>query len=127
VSDEDESIWNDPSYQQAELKRIAKQIGQKADFTYRVIRNAFLAVDADGDGRLSAAEVASFCSHFGFSGSFASRFYTLMDKDEHGNANWQRFMALFAPVFKEVQHPAEPPCYATSRTPMLSLPRGQRW
>jgi hypothetical protein len=123
--DEDESLYHDPCYQQAELKRIAKQLGQKADFgkaSYQVIRNVFLAVDIDGDGRLSASEVASFCNHFGMSESVASRFYAFMDKDEHGNASWQKFMAVFAPVFKEVS--AEPPCYATSR---LCLPRGQRW
>lgn len=126
--DEDESLYIDACYQQAELKRIAKQIGQKSDFNYRVIRNGFLAADHDGDGRLSASEVASFCSHFGMNASVASRFYALMDKDERGGANWQRFMAVFAPVFKEVEHSAEPSCYATSRRgSRLSLPRGQRW
>jgi hypothetical protein len=120
--DEDESQWNDPSYQHAELKRIAKQVAQKTNFSYRVIRNSFVAVDSDGDGRLSSSEVESFCNHIGISSSVASRFYALMDKDENGNANWQKFMAVFAPVFKEVS--AEPPCYATSR---LCLPRGQRW
>lgn len=125
--DEDDSQCVDTCYQQAELKRIAKQIGQKADFTYRVIRNAFVAVDSDGDGRLSASEVASFCTHFGISDSVASRFYKFMDKDERGNANWQKFMAVYAPVFKESQHSAEPSCYATSAKPRLALPRGQRW
>lgn len=120
--DEDELLWNEPCDQHAELKRIAKQLNQKANFSYRVIRNAFLAMDSDGDGRLSASEVESFCGHFGISASVASRFYALMDKDELNNANWQKFMAVFAPVFKEVS--AEPPCYATSR---LCLPRGQRW
>jgi len=120
--DEDQGLGNDAWDHQAELKRIAKQIGQKGDFNYRVIRNAFLAVDADGDGRLSSSEVASFCNHFGMSASVASRFYASMEKDERGNANWQKFMAVFAPVFKEAL--AEPPCYATSR---LCLPRGQRW
>jgi len=123
VSDDelDDSLLNDPTYQQAELKRIAKQVGQKTNFSYRVIRNSFVAVDSDGDGRLSYPEVESFCSHIGIRTSVASRFYALMDKDELGNANWQKFMAVFAPVFKEA---AEPPCYATSR---LCLPRGQRW
>lgn len=126
--DEEESPCHDPSCQQAEaaaeLKRIAKLIGQKADFTYRNVRNAFVAVDADGDGRLSASEVKLFCAHFGISESVASRFYALIAKDEYGNANWQKFMALYAPVFKEVQHSAEPPSYGSSR---LCLPRGQRW
>jgi len=125
--DDDDSQCIDACYQQAELKRIAKQIGQKTDFTYRVIRNAFVAVDSDGDGRLSASEVASFCAHFGISDSVASRLYKFMDKDERGNANWQKFMAVYAPVFKEVQHSAEPSCYATSAKPRLALPRGQRW
>eukprot|EP00746_Dinoflagellata_sp_MGD_P095527 gnl/MRDRNA2_/MRDRNA2_38279_c0_seq1.p1 gnl/MRDRNA2_/MRDRNA2_38279_c0~~gnl/MRDRNA2_/MRDRNA2_38279_c0_seq1.p1 ORF type:complete len:250 (-),score=46.80 gnl/MRDRNA2_/MRDRNA2_38279_c0_seq1:344-1093(-) len=120
--DEDESLSTDPSYQQAELKRIAKQVARKTDFSYRIIRNSFVAVDADGDGRLTSSEVESFCTHIGISASVAARFYALMDKDEFGNANWQKFMAVFAPVFKEVS--AEPPCYATSR---LCLPRGQRW
>jgi len=123
--DEDGSFEDDDAcYQQAELKRIAKQIAQKADFTYRVIRNAFVAFDNDGDGKLSASEVNAFCAHFEISASVASRFYALMKKDEHGNANWQKFMAVFAPVFKGGEHSEKPPCYATSR---LSLPRGQRW
>jgi hypothetical protein len=122
ADDEDESLLNDPCYQQAELKRIAKQIGEKAGFSYRAIRNAFLALDEDGDGKLTAPEVESFCGHFGISASVAARFYALMEKDELKNANWQKFMAVYAPVFKEAS--AEPPCYATSR---LCLPRGQRW
>jgi len=120
--DENESSRNNACDQHAELKRIAKQIGQKRNFNYRVIRNAFLAVDADRDGRLSSSEVASLCNHFGMSASAASRFYASMEKDEHGNANWQKFMAVFAPVFKEP--PLEPPCYDASR---LFLHRGQVW
>lgn len=120
--EENESSRNNSCDQQAELKRIAKQIGHKTNSNYRVIRNAFLAVDADRDGRLSSSEVASLCDHFGMSASAAFRFYASMEKDEHGNANWQKFMAVFAPVFKEAS--PEPPCYDTSR---LFLRRGQVW
>jgi len=101
--------------QQAELRRIAKLLGQKAVFNYREIRNAFLAVDANGDGRVTASEVASFCAHFAMSPEVASRLFSLMDKDDNGDANWQKFMSVFAPVFKEVKSTAEPPCYATWR------------
>lgn len=65
---------------------------------YQDVRNAFLAVDINGDGRLQLSEAIAFCQHFDLSSEFASRFFTLLDRHETGLANWNVFLATYASV-----------------------------
>lgn len=81
---------------QVELRKIAKQIGDKTDHTYRIIRNAFMAADADGDGKVTADEVKAFCEHIQLPTSVAPRLHELMDQDANGYAFWQKFMGTYA-------------------------------
>eukprot|EP00746_Dinoflagellata_sp_MGD_P012383 gnl/MRDRNA2_/MRDRNA2_126399_c0_seq1.p1 gnl/MRDRNA2_/MRDRNA2_126399_c0~~gnl/MRDRNA2_/MRDRNA2_126399_c0_seq1.p1 ORF type:complete len:446 (+),score=72.04 gnl/MRDRNA2_/MRDRNA2_126399_c0_seq1:158-1339(+) len=104
-----------------EMKKIAKRIGQTMDFRYMVVRNAFLALDANGDGKLSEKEVMAFCNHVQLPALLSAQFYTLMDKDEHGNADWRRFMATYGTYLKE------PTTCGISSPKVHSMPFGQRW
>lgn len=108
-----------------EFKRLVRMIGEKAEFKYQSVRNAFLAVDTDGDGKLSMTEVSTFFQHFGFPASVASDFFTMMDRDGSGDVDWREFMAIFAPLFKQ----KEPSCTPTSYRMWKLVPslEGQRW
>merc|ERR1711869_96706 len=69
---------------------------------YQDVRNTFLAVDADGDGKLTPTEALAFCQHFDLSPKTASRFFTLLEQLDHsetGLADWSAFLAAYAPVF----------------------------
>lgn len=90
----------------SELDEMAALIAESAQkkFSGRVyqdVRNAFLAVDANGDGKLNRTEAVAFCQHFDLSSEVASRFFTLVDRDETGLANWSSFLAKYAPVFNK--------------------------
>lgn len=99
---EDLELRNHAAKHHGELKRIAKMIGAKAHYQYRVIRDAFLAADADGDGRLTEEELATFSNNFDVSMSVASKFYAALEKDEHGTVDWKRFLATYTHDLKNV-------------------------
>lgn len=87
-----------------ELKALAGVIADHAQSkfsgrVYQDVRNAFLAVDANGDGKLTPTEALAFCQHFEMSAAVTSRFFTLLDRDETGLADWSAFLAQYAPVF----------------------------
>jgi len=89
-----------------ELHQMALLISQRAasKFTGRVssdVRNAFVAVDTNGDGKVTPAELAAFCEHFDLTTEIATRFFTLLDPDDTGVADWSSFFARYAPVFRE--------------------------
>lgn len=89
-----------------ELHQMALLISRRANskFSGRVstdVRNAFLAVDTNGDGKLTPAELAAFCGHFDLTTEVATRFFTLLDPDGVGVADWSSFLARYAPVFRE--------------------------
>jgi len=88
----------------SELQALACVIADhaQAKFSGRVyqdVRNAFLAVDTNGDGKLTPTEALAFCQHFDLSPATTSRFFTLLDRSETGLADWSSFLAAYAPVF----------------------------
>lgn len=71
---------------------------------YHDVRNAFLAVDIDGDGKLNQKELIAFCQHFDLSSEVAVRFFKLLtklDRRDTGFVDWSAFMATYAPVFNK--------------------------
>lgn len=89
-----------------ELHQMALLISRRAasKFTGRVstdVRNAFLAVDTNGDGKLTPEELAAFCGHFDLTTEIATRFFALLDPDNTGVADWVSFLARYAPVFRQ--------------------------
>merc|ERR1719498_1091733 len=88
----------------SELQALASVIADHAQSkfsgrVYQDVRNAFLAVDANGDGKLTPTEALAFCQHFDLSPATTSRFFTLLDPSETGLADWSSFLARYAPVF----------------------------
>jgi hypothetical protein len=75
---------------------------------YQDVRNAFLAVDGDGDGKLTQAETVAFCQSFDLtSPEMTSRFFTLLDIHKTGLASWSSFLAKHSPVFMKSQYRKE--------------------
>lgn len=66
---------------------------------YQDVRNAFVAVDANGDGKLTPSEALAFCQHFDLPPKTTSGFFALLDHHETGLADWSSFLARYAPVF----------------------------
>lgn len=103
-------------------------IGEKAEFKYRTIRNAFVAVDTNGDGKLDIDEVRAFFQHFGLPEDVALHFFTLMDRDGSGDVDWKEFMSVFGPMFRPQESFTLPAnrsnCRTWKRCPSLE---GQRW
>jgi Ca2+-binding EF-hand superfamily protein len=90
-----------------ELYQMALLISRRAASKYsgRVhtdVRNAFLAVDTNGDGKLSLSEMEAFCRHFDLTPEIATRFFSLLDPYKDGQADWSSFLARYAPVFAKV-------------------------
>jgi len=88
----------------SELQALACVIADHAQSkfsgrVYQDVRNAFLAVDTNGDGKLTPTETTAFCQHFDLSPATTSRFSTLLDDSETGLADWSSFLARYAPVF----------------------------
>jgi len=88
----------------SELEALAGIIADQAQSkfsgrVYQDVRNAFLAVDANGDGKLTPTEALAFCQHFDLSPATTSRFFTSLDHGETGLADWSSFLARYAPVF----------------------------
>jgi hypothetical protein len=88
----------------SDLQALANVIADHAQSkfsgrVYQDVRNAFLAVDANGDGKLTPTEALAFCQHFDLSAAVTSRFFTLLDDSETGLADWSSFLARYAPVF----------------------------
>jgi hypothetical protein len=101
-----EEILSASSNSNSDLKALASTIAFHARFkfsgrVYQDVRNAFLAVDANGDGKLTPTEALAFCHHFDLSPATTSRFFKLLDHKETGLADWSSFLALYAPVFKK--------------------------
>lgn len=89
----------------SELQDLANHIASRAKskFSGRVfedVRNAFLAVDENGDGKLTASEAQAFCEHFSLSAEKTERFFKLLDRHDTGLADWKSFLSVHAPVFK---------------------------
>lgn len=84
-----------------EFKRIIRLVGQKAENKYQSVRNMFIAVDRDGDGKLSVKEVVHLFANFGLEAELAERFFGFMDKDGSGEVSLHEFMATFGPVMSE--------------------------
>lgn len=108
-----------------EFKRMARMIGEKAEFKYRTVRDAFVAVDANGDGKLDVHEITAFFKHFGLAEDVALHFFKLMDRDGSGDIDWKEFMAVFAPVFRPSETFSHPPAYRTWR--LCPSVEGQKW
>jgi len=94
------------SLRNSELDELAHVIADRAQSkfsgrVYQDVRNAFLSVDANGDGKLTAKEALAFCQHFDLSPKVTSRFFSLLDHHETGLANWSSFLATCAPVFNK--------------------------
>jgi len=68
---------------------------------YQDVRNAFLALDANGDGKLTPSEALAFCQHFDLPPRTTSSFFALLDIHKTGLADWSSFLARYAPVFKK--------------------------
>jgi hypothetical protein len=101
-------------------------IGSKAGFDYQTVRNAFLAVDTDGDGKLSLREVTAFAQYFGLPACTASQFFDLLDRGD-GAADWRQFMAMYGTVLseRESSFKPKPSSYRTwQRCPGI---KGQQW
>merc|ERR1719321_2293923 len=84
--------------QSTELHDLADEIAKRAKTkfsgrVYQDVRNAFLAVDTNGDGKLTQSEALAFCQHFDLSSEIASRLFTLLDHNETGLADWSSFLA----------------------------------
>lgn len=93
-------------YRQTELRQMALLISRRAASkysgrVYQDVRNAFLAVDADADGKISPTEADAFGKHFNLSPEITKHFFSLLDPHQTGTANWSSFLAKFAPVFLE--------------------------
>lgn len=72
---------------------------------YQDVRNAFLAVDANGEGKLTPSEALAFCQHFDLPPTTTSSFFALVDHCDTGLADWSSFLARYAPVFmKKTDH-----------------------
>jgi len=90
----------------SELQALASLIAFHAQFkfsgrVYQDVRNAFLAVDANGDGKLTPTEALAFCKHFDLSPKTTASFLGLLDSDDTGLADWSSFLAAYAPVFQK--------------------------
>lgn len=114
-----------------EVQRIARMINEAARSRcavdrYRPVRDAFLAVDGDGDGQISAVECVALFRHFGLCDELALRFHALMDRNGTGSMNWREFMAMFSTVFQKKDGLlTEPPdCRTWCRCPSVN---GQQW
>jgi hypothetical protein len=95
---------NSGSIQGSELQALARIIADHAQSkfsgrVYQDVRNAFLAVDTNGDGKLTPTEALAFCQHFNLSPATTSRFFALLDHSETGLADWSSFLAQTASVF----------------------------
>lgn len=117
-----------------EVQRIARMINEEARSRcavdrYRPVRDAFMAVDTDQDGQISAAECTAFFQHFGMTEDIAVRFHILMDRTGTGRADWREFMAMFAPVFQKKDILSEPPTYDEAYRTWRRCPavNGQHW
>lgn len=91
-------------YMSSEVHELATLLADQAQSkfsgrVYQDVRNAFLAVDANGDGKLTPTEALAFCQHFDLSATITSRFFTLLDQRETGLADWSTFLSQHAPVF----------------------------
>lgn len=96
----------------SELDELALVIADRARArgsgrVYQDVRNAFLAVDGDGDGKLTHAETIAFCQSFNLSPEMTSRFFTLLDIHKTGLASWSSFLAKHSPVFMKSQYQKE--------------------
>lgn len=88
----------------SELHDLATLLADRAQSkfsgrVYQDVRNTFLAVDANGDGKLTPTEALAFCQHFDLSPTITSRFFTLLDHREAGLADWSTFLSHYASVF----------------------------
>lgn len=88
-----------------ELHQMAILISQRAASkysgrVYQDVRNAFLVIDADGDGKICLAEARAFCKHFDLTPEIATRFFSLLDPHQSGLGDWSAFLAKCAPVFR---------------------------
>lgn len=95
---------NSGSELQTELQALACVVADHAQSkfsgrVYQDVRNAFLAVDTNGDGKLTPTEALAFCQHFDLPPATTSRFFKLLDRSETGLADWSLFLAQYAPVF----------------------------
>jgi len=68
---------------------------------YQDVRNAFLAVDANGDGKVTHAEMLAFCQHFNLSSEIASQLFSLLDQHDTGLVHWSSFLTQCAPIFNK--------------------------
>jgi len=89
------------------LREVAIMLAERAQSqfsgrVYQDVRNAFLAVDTDSDGKLTPAEAQAFCQHFGLPPAITSRFFSLLDRRETGLADWSSFLSMYAPVFNRM-------------------------
>jgi len=90
----------------SELDKLAVVIADRAQskFSGRVyedVRNAFLAVDSNGDGKLTQAEAVAFCQHFDLSSETALHLFTLLDRHDSGLGDWSSFLVQCFPVFSK--------------------------
>jgi hypothetical protein len=88
----------------SELEALAIVIAKHAQSkfsgrVYQDVRNAFLAVDTNGDGKLTSGEALAFCQHFEMPPTTPSQLFKLLDPRETGLADWSSFLARYAPLF----------------------------
>lgn len=103
---DDESRKYQALCRKTELRQMAHLISQRAASkysgrVYQDVRSAFLAVDADANGKISPLEAKAFCKHFNLTPETSKHFFSLLDPHGTGMADWSSFLARFAPVFFE--------------------------
>lgn len=63
------------------------------------LRNVFLDLDFDRDGKLTRSESYAFCQHLNLPPEKGARFFNLMDGYKTGFVNWEAFLLKYAPLF----------------------------
>jgi len=102
----EETSMHSSTPSKSELDELAIVIADRAQSkfsgrVYQDVRNAFLAVDANRDGKLTKTEALAFCQHFDLLPTVTARLFTLLDRHETGLLDWSLFLAKCAPVFNK--------------------------
>jgi len=82
------------------MKDIMQNIGGKAAFKFRNLRDAFRLVDVDKSGSVNKEEMRDFFRQFNLPYTEADLLFDYLDYDESGELDYIEFMEHFGPVIQ---------------------------
>lgn len=87
---------------------ICEQIGSKAASRYKSLRQCFLHIDADHDGRLDRKELHRVFRSFNMPEDHADRFFDILDTNGDESIDYEELRSLLGPYIQPGYQVAEP-------------------